>query len=180
MPPKKQPGGISPFSCRCSGCPCVPVRTFIVCGQMWELGSCYSLETPFQRLFRPPPFACCLAFLKAIINGCIFMNSRNPSMNPRNRIYACSYQALEFWKNREPTSSLPPAQVIGLLMAALQKNDSPVENEGLRTVSEVIWLQTYGLCRGLVLPLDEDARQDMEDGLFLAIRRSYKRRRRQR
>lgn len=42
---------------------------------------------------------------------------------------------MEFWRNRRPSPTLPPTQLIGLLMAALQKNDDPVENEGLRTVS---------------------------------------------
>ena len=46
-------------------------------------------------------------------------------------------QVLEFWKNRLPSPGLPPSQVIGLLMAALQKNDDPAVNDGLRTVSAV-------------------------------------------
>lgn len=43
-------------------------------------------------------------------------------------------QALEFWKHRQPSPDLPAGQVVGLLMAALQKNDHPAPNEGLRTV----------------------------------------------
>lgn len=59
-----------------------------------------------------------------------------PSLTaPRPQCNAASYaQALEFWKNRQPSPTLPPTHVIGLLMAALQKNDDPSENEGLRTV----------------------------------------------
>lgn len=58
----------------------------------------------------------------------------------RSWVPCCFYapQALEFWKNRAPSPALPPTQVIGLLMAALQRNDDPAENDGLRTVSGVL------------------------------------------
>lgn len=52
----------------------------------------------------------------------------------RPPLLAAPDQALEFWRNRKPSPDLPPDQVIGLLMAALQKN-SPVDNDGLTTVS---------------------------------------------
>lgn len=42
---------------------------------------------------------------------------------------------MEFWNNLKPSPKLPAGQVVGLLMAALQKNDHPAVNDGLRTVS---------------------------------------------
>ncbi|CAM9301686.1 unnamed protein product [Ectocarpus sp. 8 AP-2014] len=66
--------------------------------------------------------------------------------DPDNLLGGQALQALEFWKNRTPSPALPPTQVIGLLMAALQRNDDPAENDGLRTVFEF----SSGMCRRAV------------------------------
>ncbi|CAM9473556.1 unnamed protein product, partial [Ectocarpus sp. 12 AP-2014] len=66
--------------------------------------------------------------------------------DPDNLLGGQALQALEFWKNRAPSPVLPPTQVIGLLMAALQRNDDPAENDGLRTVFEF----SSGMCRRAV------------------------------
>ena len=46
-------------------------------------------------------------------------------------------KALEFWNSRRPSPQLAPSEVVGLLMAALQKNDQPEADDGLRTVSHL-------------------------------------------